>query len=127
MNTERTDLECNFRGQVIQVTEDSGTFIRAILDDMRPYGLQVSIEDFVTVYGELLQRGSGRGGSNPFNISPTEGPCRVICSQCEVEMDEQTIATLGSNSVMAAFGVPPVTQCRECGSTNLVIVSAQAS
>jgi hypothetical protein len=123
MNAKQTDLESNFRGQVIPVTKDSGKFIRTVLNEMHPYGLQVSMEDFVAVYGELLQTASGTGRSNPFHVSAVEGPCRVICAQCEIELDEPTIAALGTNSAMAAFGFPPVTQCRECGSTNAVIVS----
>jgi len=124
MNAKRTDVKCNFWGQVIPVTKDSDKFIRTVLMEMRPYGLQVSMEDFVAIYGELLQSASGTGRSNPFYVSASEGPCRVICAQCEVELDEQTIASLGSNSAMAAFGVPPVTKCRECGSANAIIVSA---
>ena len=125
MNAKRADLKCNFRGQVIPVTKDSGKFIRSVLNEMRPYGLKISMEDFGAVYGDLLDELPSRTpSSNPFYISPSNGPCRVICAQCEVELDEPTIAALGSNSVMAAFGVPPVTKCREYGSTNAIIVSA---
>jgi hypothetical protein len=118
MNDKRTDVKCNFRGQVILVTKDVDKFIHTVLTEWKPNGLQVSIESFGGTYGELLHRDSKK-----FHISASKGPCRVICAQCEVEFDEQTIASLGPNSVMAAFGVPPVTKCLECGSSNIIIVS----
>jgi hypothetical protein len=124
MNTKQTGLECNFRGQVIPVTKDSNEFVRVVRDEMRPYGLQISMADFVEVYGELMHSSSRTGRSNPFHISAAEGPCRVICANCEVELDEPTIAALGTNSAMAAFGLPPVIKCPECGNPKAVIVSA---
>jgi hypothetical protein len=113
-----------FRGQEVPVTKDSGKFVQQVLSGKRPYGLKIKMEDFVEIYGVLLNSASGTGGSNPFYVSASSGPCRVMCAQCEVELDEPTIAALGKNSAMAAFGMPPVTNCRECGSASAVIVSA---
>jgi len=113
-----------FRGQEVPETKDTGKFVQQVLIGKRPYGLRIKMEGFVEVYGELLKSASGTGSSNPFYISPSSGPCRVICAKCEVELDEPTIAALGKNSTMAAFGMPPVTKCQECGSAYAVIVSA---
>jgi len=119
-----SNMKSNFRGQEVPVAKDSGEFVQSVLKGTRPYGLMILMEDFVKVYGELLHRAGGQGRSNPFQVSASAGPCWVICSQCEVELDEPTIAALGKNSVMAAFGMSPVIKCRECGNPYAVIVAA---
>lgn len=113
-----------FRGKEVPETKDTGVFVQQVLSGKRPYGLRIKMEDYVEVYGKLLNSASGTGPSHPFYVSPSSGPCRVICAECEVEFDEPTIAALGKNSVMAAFGMPPVTKCRGCGSAYALIVSA---
>lgn len=101
-----------FRGESLPVMTKLNDFTRA-----GKSGLQIQIENYVEVYGELLTR-----DSRSYQVSPSKGPCYLICAKCEVEIDEQTMASLGSNSVMAAFGVKPVTECRECGSPEIIIV-----
>jgi hypothetical protein len=117
-------MKNSFRGQEVPVTKDLGEFVRLVLDGTRPYGLNIQMASFVEVYGELQHSAGGQGRPNPFHISPSSGPCWVICAKCEVELDESTIAALGKNSVMAAFGVPPVLECRKCGNVSAVIVAA---
>ncbi|MGB2963019.1 MAG: hypothetical protein WBB69_03445 [Anaerolineales bacterium] len=112
-----------FRGQEVPETKDTGKFVQQVLSGKRPSGLSIRMEGFVEVYGELLNSASGTGRSNPFYVGASSGPCWVICAQCEVEFDEPTIAALGKNSAMAAFGMLPVTKCQECGSAYAVIVS----
>ena len=117
------NTKITFRGKEVPVTQETGTFVQSVSKGTRPYGLMIRMEDFVEVYGELLHSSSGTGRSNPFHVSASDGPCWVICSQCEVELDEPTIAALGKNSAMAAFGMPPVIKCRECGNPSAVIVT----
>lgn len=121
--TEKSN-QCNFRGKVIPVTKNVEEFVRIVRDEKKAIGLLLGIKDFTHVYGRLLHSAGGTGLSHPLHISATTGPCYVICAQCEAELDEATIAMLGPDSVMAAFGVAPVNRCKACGSTNVLIVSA---
>jgi hypothetical protein len=116
--------QCSFDGRVIPVTESVDEFIRIVRVEKEPIGLLVRIKDWMLVYGQLLHSTSGIHGSHLFEIREG-GPCRVICARCNAKMDAATLATLGPDSVMAAFGVAPVKQCRACGNPNVVIVSAR--
>ena len=119
------NMKSNFRGQEVPVTKDPSEFVQTVLKWTRPYGLMIRMEDFVEVYGKLQRAGGGDPGrSNPLHISASAGPCWVICSGCEFELEEPTIAALGKNSAMAAFGMPPVTKCPKCGNPDAVIVAA---
>ncbi len=114
--------QCNFADKVVPVTNNLDKFVRnARLEN--PIGLVVRIKDWALTYGELLHRG-GSSTPNLFTISPSAS-CHLICAQCNVEFDEATLAQLGPDSVMSAFGVAPVNRCHACGSTNVIIVFAE--
>lgn len=107
-----------FRGEEVPVTKDLKEFVRSVSGRDRPVGLLIRMEDFVGAYGELLHN-----GKDTFKISSSNGPCYVICHGCEVELDERTVASLGKNSVMSQFGMPPVLKCPACGHPDAVIVA----
>lgn len=122
---EATKLrESTFRGEAIPVTDSVDDFIRLALHKGKTCGLSVRMEEYVRVYGELLHSGGAPGSHNSLHVSASRGPCYVICEGCEMEMSEQLVAALGSNSLMAAFGLEPVVRCPECGHRNAVIVYA---
>jgi DNA-directed RNA polymerase subunit RPC12/RpoP len=107
-----------FRDASVLVTNELKDFVKSV-NLGTASGLQISISEFPEIYGELQSH-----GSSEFHISPANGPCYIICAECGVEFDEQTMASLGTNSVMAAFGAKPVIACKECGSKEMIIVRA---
>lgn len=105
-------MKVDFRGSPVTVTTSVGDFLRG-----RSSGLMTRISNFPETYGEI-QASDARS----HHISPSSGPCYIICAGCQIEFDEATMASLGTNSVMAAFGMRPVTECPECGSRDMIIV-----
>jgi hypothetical protein len=116
---DKQQSQCNFAGQVVQVTNNLDEFVRNVRL-AKPIGLFVKIKDWMLTYGQLLHHG-GSSPPNPFQIGPSAS-CHLICAQCNVEFDSATIAMLGSDSLMSAFGVAPVKKCPSCSSPNVIIV-----
>ena len=83
-----------------------------------PAGLLVPMKDFVLTQGELLST----WGTDRFNISADQGPCRLVCAGCDAVFSEQFVFSCGSNSAAAAFGMPSHTECSDCGSSEAIIV-----
>jgi hypothetical protein len=128
LRKEGKALECRFRGEVVPVTRNVEDFIRIVGENKKPLGLHVRIRDFTETYGRLLHSGDpwGTRRSNPFEVNPAKGPCRLVCERCEMEFAEDFIAALGPDSLMASFGAPVYKRCPKCGSTSVVIVFSPA-
>jgi DNA-directed RNA polymerase subunit RPC12/RpoP len=140
--------DCKFRNSPVPVTKNLEEFVHIARSEDRPIGLLVKVKRFADTYGELLAIGLpsawppigqettevqqivqtvSSGKPSPFEIRPGSGPCHLICARCEVEFDAESIAVLGPGSPMAALGVSPLNQCQDCGSRDVVIVSAKVT
>jgi hypothetical protein len=126
--------ECTFRGMVVQVIKNVEEFARIVPEGGKPLGLLIGMDDFTDTYAQLLASVpnymSLPSSSTPFHVSTENGPCWLVCAECETVLPDSFIFGLGAARSFRHGFFRASTQrglagrCPKCGCTNAVIVFA---